>query len=99
MGSAVKSSRAVSKGCTYQALPPAFAPSIDAAAVGANVRGGSKADLTLGANDVGFYLNNRHGMRQSIVMEQQVCFTPDSVAKLVLQAVSKILRAVGGFFV
>jgi hypothetical protein len=36
----------------------------------ANVSVGSKADLTLGANDVGFYLNNRHGMRQSNVMEE-----------------------------
>jgi hypothetical protein len=35
-----------------------------------NVRVGSKADLTLGANDVGSYFENGHGVRQSKVMEE-----------------------------
>jgi len=38
-----------------------------------DVAAGSKADLTLGAKDVGSYLNNGHGVRTSDVME----FCPD----------------------
>jgi hypothetical protein len=34
------------------------------------VRSGSEADLTLGARDVGSYLNNGHGARTSRVMEE-----------------------------